>query len=236
MTSIDPNHPVSMRAVFVIGVLVAACDGGETRQAGLAGAQAATAGDSVYRSLAGRAAALSESDSIALVRNIRLRRFRVGDSVAYGVFIDHQLKETDACLGMLPKGCTEERAALMYDDIVPPMSDGQLSARARLLRRMLPLLRRRDRARARAGPTRSREDVARDVLSSALSLCEIKTEGEHLVVECQEYIPSASQLAFATAIANADAVISRQARTIFFYQPGGSEFARADRVSGVRLR
>lgn len=73
-------------------------------------------------------------------------------------------------------------------------------------------------------------------MANAEALCKFTEEPPHLVVECSSPIPPADQLGFATAIANADAVLQGGARNIYFYQPGGKQFAQADRLNGIRLK
>lgn len=86
--------------------------------------------------------------------------------------------------------------------------------------------------------TYSAEDraSAERVLSNARSLCGIREEAPHLVVECTAQIPAGKQLAFATAIADADATLTGSTRNIYFYLPGGQQFAQADPLHGVRLK
>ncbi len=78
--------------------------------------------------------------------------------------------------------------------------------------------------------------AARAVMANAGEICKIYEEDPHLVVECSERIAPEQQLGFATAIANADAVLTGQARNIYFYLPGHQQFAQADRLRGVRLK
>jgi hypothetical protein len=81
----------------------------------------------------------------------------------------------------------------------------------------------------------SRISSADRVMSNARALCRIYEEAPHLVVECDSNLPRAQQLEFATAIANADAVLTGRARNIYFYV-GGEQFAQADPIDGVRLK
>ncbi|MDP2958009.1 MAG: hypothetical protein Q8N53_16405 [Longimicrobiales bacterium] len=67
-------------------------------------------------------------------------------------------------------------------------------------------------------------------------MCKIYEEAPHLVVECRDFIPPEQQLQFAVSIADADAALTGKARNIYYYLPGGSQFAQADPVSGVRLK
>ncbi len=78
--------------------------------------------------------------------------------------------------------------------------------------------------------------AARAVMAIAGAICKIYEEAPHLVVECSERIAPEQQLEFATAIANADAVLTGQARNIYCYLLGHQQFAQADRLRGVRLK
>ena len=63
-------------------------------------------------------------------------------------------------------------------------------------------------------------------------------DGQHLVVECREFIHPYdinARLRWVTAIADADALSAGEARMIFFYDPNGKKFAQADPLRGVRL-
>lgn len=73
-------------------------------------------------------------------------------------------------------------------------------------------------------------------MSTARELCSIGFESPHAVVECNADIPRENRLKFATAIADADAVLSGKPRNIYFYLPGGEQFAQADPLSGIRLK
>jgi hypothetical protein len=73
-------------------------------------------------------------------------------------------------------------------------------------------------------------------MANARQLCKIFEESPHLVVECTAVIPQEQRLGFATAIADADAALTGKARNIYFYLPGGQQFAQADPLSGVRLK
>jgi hypothetical protein len=96
----------------------------------------------------------------------------------------------------------------------------------------------REQIRDRSGSpieVESRSSAARSVMANARTLCKIYEEAPTLVVECFADIPSESRLGFATAIANADAVLTGKARIIHFYLPGGQKFAQADELRGIRL-
>ena len=94
-----------------------------------------------------------------------------------------------------------------------------------------------------AAPTRSytpeQGAAAQEVMNNARTLCGIREEPGHLVVECRWNIPTEQRLDFAVAIANADVVLrGGRARNIYYYLPGGggTMFAQADPLNGVRLR
>ena len=64
-------------------------------------------------------------------------------------------------------------------------------------------------------------------------------EGDHLVVEFREYLfPNDinKRLKFVRAVADADCIIKGKARTIFYYNPSGKQFAQADKLNGIRLK
>jgi len=78
--------------------------------------------------------------------------------------------------------------------------------------------------------------AAEQVMTNARALCAIREETPHLVVECSTDIPLAQRLPFARAVADADAILSGQARNLYFYLPGGVQFAQADALNGIRLK
>ena len=82
----------------------------------------------------------------------------------------------------------------------------------------------------------TRTASAKQVMAAARSLCSIREEEPHLVVECTSSIAPEQQLAFAQAIANADVVLTGRARNIYYYLPDGRQFAQADRLNGIRLK
>jgi hypothetical protein len=75
--------------------------------------------------------------------------------------------------------------------------------------------------------------AAREVMRNARSLCSVRNESDHLVVECRS-LGSVNPLGFARSLSDADAVLTGQARNIYFYE-GAEQFAQADRLRGVRL-
>ncbi len=80
--------------------------------------------------------------------------------------------------------------------------------------------------------------ASQEVMAAARTLCNIYEEASHLVVECGWDIPTTERdlLRFATAIADADVILTGNPRSIYYYLPGGTEFAKADPLRGVRLR
>ena len=81
-------------------------------------------------------------------------------------------------------------------------------------------------------------DSAQKVMKNVRYLANIYEEGEHLVVEFHEYLfpyDINKRLQFIRAVADADCVINGKARNIFYYNPGGKQFAQADTLKGVRL-
>ena len=127
---------------------------------------------------------------------------------------------------------------MMFDDIVGPMSERQRARHTNLKNELASALRTRERELKQAHQSRAgagnRERAAAEVMANAGTLCNIYTEGDHLVVECRH--AQAATLAFARAIANADAVQTGRARTIFFYGPDGRQFAQADGLRGIYLK
>ena len=81
-----------------------------------------------------------------------------------------------------------------------------------------------------------RTAAAKQVMSGARSLCNIREEEPHLVVECTSSIAPEQQLKFAQAIANADVVLTGRTRNIYYYLPDGRQFAQADPLNGIRLK
>lgn len=79
----------------------------------------------------------------------------------------------------------------------------------------------------------SRRAAAESVMENAQAICTFRDSGPSLTVTCPTTLPTGSRLAFATAIANADAVLSGGARRISFRTQGQGEFAKADPQSGI---
>ncbi len=70
------------------------------------------------------------------------------------------------------------------------------------------------------------------------TLAKVYEEGGHLVVEFANYLFPENinkRLDFVRAVADADCVLKRNPRSIFFYNPGNKLIAKADKVNGVRL-
>ena len=89
--------------------------------------------------------------------------------------------------------------------------------------------------------TAEQRAAAQKVIANSKELCTIRDESvnnepSHLVVECKSNIANEQRLDFANAIANADVIISGKPRNIYFYLPGGQQFAQADPLNGVRLK
>ena len=79
---------------------------------------------------------------------------------------------------------------------------------------------------------------AQKVMKNARQMAKIYEEGDHLVVEFNEHLSPDDinkRLRIVRAIADADCIIKGEPRSIFFYNPGGKQVAKADRVYGVRL-
>ena len=85
------------------------------------------------------------------------------------------------------------------------------------------------------GPLTPEKQAAREVMNAAAAACRIYDEGGHLVVECRSSALPADLLRFARSIADADAMLTGEARIIYFYAEG-RQFAQADRLSGVLLK
>lgn len=94
--------------------------------------------------------------------------------------------------------------------------------------------------RTRISASPAQTAAAKKVMKNAKGLCNIYEETLHggapnVVVECRSSLPEDRWLQFATAIADADAVLSGQMRNIYFYV-GGTQFAQADPLHGIRLK
>jgi hypothetical protein len=102
---------------------------------------------------------------------------------------------------------------------------------AAIAERRATVTRREGSAKAPIDPRRA---AAQRVLTLARGLCKIYEESPHLVVECDQGLGNGDRLGFARSIADADAALTGQARSIYFYERG-REFARADGLNGIRL-
>lgn len=79
---------------------------------------------------------------------------------------------------------------------------------------------------------------AKSVMENVRNLANVFEDGPMLVVEFNEYLfpyDVNKRLQFVRAVADADAVLQGEARSIFFYNPGNKKFAKADKYKGVRL-
>ena len=87
--------------------------------------------------------------------------------------------------------------------------------------------------------TKQQVKSAQKIMSNVRSLANVFEEGGHLVVEFKEYLypyDVNKRLKFVRAVADADCVLTGAPRSIFFYDPGNKEIAKADTVNGVRLK
>lgn len=87
--------------------------------------------------------------------------------------------------------------------------------------------------------TKQQVKSAQKVMTNVKNLANVFEEGGHLVVEFHTHLypyDVDQRLRFVRAVADADAVINGKPRSIFFYNPGNKEIAKADTVNGVRLR
>jgi hypothetical protein len=75
---------------------------------------------------------------------------------------------------------------------------------------------------------------ALSIMENARGVCSFADAGRSLRVTCPSDLAPEQRLAFATAIANADAVLSGEARPISFRINGQGEFASADPHYGIR--
>ena len=89
------------------------------------------------------------------------------------------------------------------------------------------------------GTADTKMDSAQEVMKNVRQLANVYEEGDHLVVEFREYLfPNDinKRLKFVSAVADADCIIKGKARTIFYYNPSGKQFAQADKLNGIRLK
>lgn len=75
---------------------------------------------------------------------------------------------------------------------------------------------------------------AQSILENAQAICSFNEAASGLTVTCPADLARDSRLAFATAIANADAALSGNARHISFRLRGGGLFAEASPQTGIR--
>jgi hypothetical protein len=83
--------------------------------------------------------------------------------------------------------------------------------------------------------SQDRRDAALRVMENARALCSFTEGGNEVTVRCSGRIPSESRLAFARAIADADAILTGRPRHIVFRIAGGALFAEASPQTGVHL-
>ncbi|NQV68848.1 MAG: hypothetical protein HQ498_02365 [Pseudohongiella sp.] len=76
--------------------------------------------------------------------------------------------------------------------------------------------------------------AAQSVMENARAICSFTEAAGTLTVTCTPDLASGSRLAFATAIANADAALSGNARPISFRIKDGGVFAEASPQTGIR--
>jgi len=79
---------------------------------------------------------------------------------------------------------------------------------------------------------------AKKIMENVRALANVFEEGGHLVVEFHQYLYPEDinkRLTFIRAVADADCVLTGSARSIFFYNPGNVQIAKADSLNGVRL-
>jgi hypothetical protein len=89
------------------------------------------------------------------------------------------------------------------------------------------------------GAADTKMDSAQKIMKDVRQLAKVYEEGDHLVVEFHEYLfPSDinGRLKFVRTVADADCIIKGKARTIFYYDPSGKQFAQADTLNGIRLK
>ena len=80
----------------------------------------------------------------------------------------------------------------------------------------------------------SQRAAAQSVMENARAICSFTEAAGALTVTCPPDLARGSRLAFATAIANADAALSGNARPINFRIRGGGVFAEASPQTGIR--
>ncbi|MDE2387850.1 MAG: hypothetical protein KGN35_02005 [Betaproteobacteria bacterium] len=80
----------------------------------------------------------------------------------------------------------------------------------------------------------SKQEAAQTVMKNARATCAFKETKIELTVTCPDSLPRESRLAFATAIANADALLLGSTRQINFRLKSGEPFAEASPKFGIR--
>jgi hypothetical protein len=80
----------------------------------------------------------------------------------------------------------------------------------------------------------SQRAAAQSVMENARAICSFTEAAGALTVTCPPDLARGSRLAFATAIANADAALSGSARPISFRIRGAGVFAEASPQTGIR--
>jgi hypothetical protein len=80
-----------------------------------------------------------------------------------------------------------------------------------------------------------RREAALSVMENARALCSFTDGGREVEVRCTGSIPSENRLAFARAIADADAILTGRPRHIVFRLASGGLFAEASPEKGVHL-
>lgn len=76
------------------------------------------------------------------------------------------------------------------------------------------------------------------ILAAAKGNARIFEDAGSLVVECREFIAPYdinARLRYVRSICDADAILHGRPRPIYFYDPNGKQFAKADPRNGIRL-
>lgn len=87
--------------------------------------------------------------------------------------------------------------------------------------------------------TEEQTRAAQNIMINVRTLAKVYEEGDHMVVEFRDYLfpnDKNKRLQFVRSIADADCVITGKTRSIFFYDPGNKQIAKADRVNGIYLK
>ena len=86
--------------------------------------------------------------------------------------------------------------------------------------------------------TKAQIKTANKIMQTTKQMANVFEEDGRLVIEFQEYLfpyDINKRLNFVRAIADADVILHGSARSIFYYNPGGKQIAKADTLNGVRL-